>query len=123
MRRGGTGSAGGRSAGGRTGGGRSGGGGPDSARLVALAALAVVALNFPLLLVWDRPASVLGLPLLGVAVFVIWAGLIAALVWVTERAPSPPRARTGVTDASLIPEAPAPVAPPASPTYPPEARR
>ena len=77
MRRGGTGSAGGRSAGGRSGGGRSGGGGPDSARLVALAALAVVALNFPLLLVWDRPASVLGLPLLGVAVFVIWAGLIA----------------------------------------------
>ncbi|SDX16619.1 hypothetical protein [Paracoccus sanguinis] len=122
MRRGGTGSAGGRSAGERTGGGRSGGGGPDSARLVALAALAVVALNFPLLLVWDRPASVLGLPLLGVAVFVIWAGLIAALVWVTERAPSPPRARTGVTDASLMPEAPAPAAP-GTPTTPPEARR
>lgn len=122
MRRGGTGSAGGRSAGGRTGGGRSGGGGPDSARLVALAALAVVALNFPLLLVWDRPASVLGLPLLGVAVFAIWAGLIAALVWVTERAPSPPRARTGVTDASTMPEAPAPAAPD-TPTNPPEARR
>ena len=44
MRRGGTGSAGGRSPGGRVGGGRSGGGGPDSARLVALAALAAVAL-------------------------------------------------------------------------------
>ena len=122
MRRGGTGSAGGRSAGERRGGGRSGGGGPDSARLVALAALAVVALNFPLLLVWDRPASVLGLPLLGVAVFVIWAGLIAALVWVTERAPSPPRARTGVTDASPMPAAPVPVAP-GTPTTPPEARR
>lgn len=122
MRRGGTGSAGGRSAGERRGGGRSGGGGPDSARLVALAALAVVALNFPLLLVWDRPASVLGLPLLGVAVFVIWAGLIAALVWVTERAPSPPRARTGVTDASPMPAASVPVAP-GTPTTPPEARR
>ncbi|WP_036709187.1 hypothetical protein [Paracoccus sanguinis] len=122
MRRGGTGSAGGRSAGGRTGGGRSGGGGPDSARLVALAALAVVALNFPLLLVWDRPVSVLGLPLLGVAVFVIWAGLIAALVWVTERAPSPPRARTGVTDASLMHEASVPAAP-GTPTTLPEARR
>ena len=89
---------------------------------MALAALAVVALNFPLLLVWDRPASVLGLPLLGVAVFVIWAGLIASLIWVTERAPSPPRARTGVTDASLMPEAPAPAAPD-TPTNPPEVRR
>ncbi|WP_231555300.1 hypothetical protein [Paracoccus sanguinis] len=89
---------------------------------MALAALAVVALNFPLLLVWDRPASVMGLPLLGVAVFVIWAGLIAALVWVTERAPSPPRARTGVTDASTMPAASVP-ATPGTPTTPPEAGR
>ena len=97
--------------------------GISAAEQLQICALAVVALNFPLLLVWDRPASVLGLPLLGVAVFVIWAGLIASLIWVTERAPSPPRARTGVTDASLMPEAPAPAAPPASPTIPPEARR
>lgn len=59
--------------------------GPQPARLVALAGAAVVALNFPLLLVWDRDATILGLPVLGVAIFGLWAALIAGLAWVGER--------------------------------------
>ena len=41
--------------------------------------------NFPLLIVWDQAASVLGLPLLPVALFAAWAGLIAALALASER--------------------------------------
>lgn len=66
-------------------GGRSPGGGPRPQGLVALFLVAVVAFNFPLLIVWDRPVTVLGLPLLPVALFAIWGGLIAALAWVSER--------------------------------------
>ena len=36
----------------------------------------MVLFNFPLLIVWDRDATVLGLPLLPVALFAIWAALI-----------------------------------------------
>ncbi|HRO16101.1 MAG TPA: hypothetical protein PLL33_13895 [Paracoccus sp. (in: a-proteobacteria)] len=66
-------------------GARDGGGGPPADRLLALFAAALVALNFPLLLVWDRDATLFGLPLLGVALFVIWAALIAVLAWISER--------------------------------------
>ena len=45
--------------------------------LVALCAAGLALLNFPLLAIWDQPATVFGLPLLPVALFVIWAGLIA----------------------------------------------
>ena len=38
-----------------------------------------------MLIVWDRDATVLGLPLLPVALFVIWAALIGVLAWVSER--------------------------------------
>ena len=34
--------------------------------------------NFPMLIVWDRDATVFGLPLLPVALFAIWAALIGA---------------------------------------------
>ncbi|WP_112873838.1 hypothetical protein [Paracoccus endophyticus] len=61
------------------------GGGPPPERLVALFALALAVLNFPLLLLWDRPVTVLGLPLLGVALFGVWAALIGLLIWVSER--------------------------------------
>ncbi len=58
------------------GGGRSG---PQA--LVALLAAALVLFNFPMLSVWDRDATVLGLPLLPVALFGIWGGLIGLLAW------------------------------------------
>ncbi len=58
---------------------------PKPAVLIALAALGTALWNFPLLMVWDRDATILGLPTLPVALFVIWAGLVAALAWVSER--------------------------------------
>ena len=59
--------------------------GPRAPVLVALCALGVALWNFPLLIVWDLDATVFGLPTLPVALFAIWAGLIAALAWVSER--------------------------------------
>jgi hypothetical protein len=56
-------------------------------RLAGLFALALVLFNFPLLALWDRDATLLGLPLFPLALFVIWALLIAALAWLMERAP------------------------------------
>lgn len=61
------------------------GGRPRGAVLVALCALGALLWNFPLLIVWDREATLFGLPVLPVALFAIWAGLIAALAWVSER--------------------------------------
>ena len=70
-----------------TGGGPRGAGdrGPRAQVLLALFAVGVVAFNFPLLIVWDAPVTVLGLPLLPVALFTIWAALIAALALASER--------------------------------------
>ncbi|MBK6851554.1 MAG: hypothetical protein IPG93_08075 [Burkholderiales bacterium] len=56
-----------------------------SQRLVALFALALMLLNFPLLALWDHDALVLGLPLFPSALFLIWAALIATLAWLLER--------------------------------------
>lgn len=64
---------------------RRAGGGPRPAVLVALAVAGAVLLNFPLLALWDHPVTVLGLPLLPVGVFGVWAGLIALLAVVSER--------------------------------------
>ena len=60
-------------------------GGPRTQVLVALCAAGLALFNFPLLIVWDQAASVLGLPLLPVALFAAWAGLIAALALASER--------------------------------------
>lgn len=56
-------------------------------RLLALFALGLLLLNFPLLALWDRDALVLGVPLFPLALFAIWALLIAALAWLMETAP------------------------------------
>ena len=61
--------------------------GPRPPVLVALAAAGLALFNFPLLIVWDQAATVLGLPLLPVALFLIWAALIAALALAIERGP------------------------------------
>ena len=58
---------------------------PRAAPFIVLFVAAVMLFNFPLLLIWDQPVTVLGLPLLGVALFVIWGGLIVALTLVSER--------------------------------------
>jgi len=56
-------------------------------RLVALFVAAALLLNFPLLALWDRDATVLGLPLFPTALFMLWGALIAALGWLVERLP------------------------------------
>ena len=68
--------------------------GPSTQVLLALFGAGMVPLNFPLLIVFDRDATILGLPLLPVALFTIWALLIGLLAWAIERRPpdrrSPP---------------------------------
>lgn len=59
--------------------------GPRGQVLVALCVAGLVLFNFPLLIVWDQPGTILGLPLLPVALFAIWLGLIAALALASER--------------------------------------
>lgn len=54
-------------------------------RLVALFAGGWALLNFPLLALWDRDATLFGLPLFPAALFAVWAALIGALAWVVER--------------------------------------
>ncbi|OGB30464.1 MAG: hypothetical protein A3F78_14790 [Burkholderiales bacterium RIFCSPLOWO2_12_FULL_61_40] len=56
-----------------------------SQRLVALFCLGWLLLNFPLLGLWDVRATVMGLPLFPVALFLLWAVLIAVLAWLMER--------------------------------------
>ena len=60
--------------------------GLGSQRLVALFAGGWVLFNFPLLGLWDRDATVWGIPLFPAALFLLWGGLIAALAWLMERA-------------------------------------
>ena len=67
-------------------------GGPRRELLLALSGAGLVLFNFPMLIVWDQNLTVLGLPLLPVALFAIWAGLIAALAWASERRPTRPGA-------------------------------
>lgn len=52
---------------------------------VGLWAAAVLLFNFPVVLIWDRDITVGGLPLLPVALFVIWGLLIACLALAVER--------------------------------------
>ncbi len=59
--------------------------GIDAQRLVALFCGGWALLNFPLLALWDRDATVFGLPLLPVSMFAIWALLIALTGWFAER--------------------------------------
>lgn len=59
--------------------------GPSPQLLLALWGAGMILLNFPMLLVFGRDATVLGLPLLPVAIFAVWAALIGVLAWVMER--------------------------------------
>ena len=56
-------------------------------RLAGLFGLALLAFNFPLLALWDRSLTWWGLPLFPLALFVLWALLIAVLAWWMETAP------------------------------------
>ncbi|WP_372526097.1 hypothetical protein [Piscinibacter sp.] len=54
-------------------------------RLLALFFAGALLLNFPLLALWDRDATVLGLPLFPCALFAVWGLLIGLTAWIVER--------------------------------------
>ncbi len=54
-------------------------------RLLALFFAGTALLNFPLLALWDRDATVFGLPLFPCALFAVWALLIGLTAWIVER--------------------------------------
>lgn len=51
--------------------------------LVALFVLGVVLLSWPFLTAVNRPTTVLGVPLLVLYLFAVWAAIIAVLAWLT----------------------------------------
>lgn len=58
----------------------------DAQRLGALFVAGWLLLNFPLLGLFDAPVSLLGMPALWLALFLLWALLIAGTAWLVERA-------------------------------------
>ena len=56
------------------------------ARMVAVAALAVLLFGFPLMALFDVDVRVLGVPLLWAYLFTAWAGVIAVVAWVARDA-------------------------------------
>ncbi len=58
-------------------------------RRVALFVGGWLLFNFPLLGLWDRETTLLGVPLFPAALFLLWGGLIAVLAWLMERPGQP----------------------------------
>ncbi|HZT55496.1 MAG TPA: hypothetical protein VFA35_04670 [Burkholderiaceae bacterium] len=56
-------------------------------RLIVLFVAGWLLLNFPLLALWDRDATVWGLPLFPAALFMLWAVLVVLLGLIAERMP------------------------------------
>ena len=54
-------------------------------RLLAWFVAGLLLFNFPLLALWDSDATLWGLPLFPLAIFLIWGGVIAGLAWLLER--------------------------------------
>ena len=54
-------------------------------RLAALFVVGLLALNFPVMALFDKQVMVAGIPLLYVFLFVTWLLLIAASGWIIER--------------------------------------
>ena len=54
-------------------------------RMIALCMLGCVLFNFPILALFNVPASLLGVPVLYAYIFIAWALLIALMAWVAER--------------------------------------
>jgi hypothetical protein len=54
-------------------------------RLVALAILGCLLFNYPILAVFNRPGSFLGIPVLYAWIFGAWLALIALMAYAVER--------------------------------------
>jgi hypothetical protein len=57
----------------------------DAQRLLALFLGGGLFFNFPLLGLWDRDTTWLGVPLFPAALFMLWLTLIVLTAWLTER--------------------------------------
>ena len=57
-----------------------------SARMVAVAALALLLFNFPLLALFDVGARVLGVPVLWAYLFTAWVVVIGVIAWAAKDA-------------------------------------
>jgi hypothetical protein len=57
----------------------------DAQRLVALFVAGWLLFNFPLLGLWDRAETLLGVPLFPAALFLLWALVITVTAWLMER--------------------------------------
>jgi hypothetical protein len=55
-----------------------------SARMVAVAVLALLLFGFPFMALFDVDVRVLGVPLLWSYLFVAWAAVIALIAWVAR---------------------------------------
>jgi len=53
--------------------------------MIALCMLGCVLFNFPILALFNVPATVFGVPVLYAYIFLAWALLIALMAWVIER--------------------------------------
>lgn len=80
--------------------------GPGAQPLISLWVAGLVLFNFPMLIIFDSDATLLGLPLLTAALFAIWALLIAALAWLMEHGGDDDR---DGGDASVVPRLSAPI--------------
>lgn len=56
-----------------------------SQRLAAVFLMGGILLNYPLLSLFDHGGMVFGIPSLFLYVFLVWAGLIALMIWIIER--------------------------------------
>ncbi|MCK6405992.1 MAG: hypothetical protein L6Q60_08240 [Rhodocyclaceae bacterium] len=54
-------------------------------RLATVFLLGVILFNYPVLALFDKAATVLGLPLIFAYLFAAWAVVILLLVWIVER--------------------------------------
>jgi hypothetical protein len=54
-------------------------------RFVALCMLGMLLFNFPILALFNVPATLLGVPALYAYIFIVWAALIALMALVAER--------------------------------------
>jgi hypothetical protein len=53
-------------------------------RLLAVAGLALVLFNYPVIAVFDKPVLVAGVPLLWAYIFISWALVIALVGWISR---------------------------------------
>ena len=54
-------------------------------KLAALFLLGVVLFNYPILSLFNKATSALGIPVVYVYIFLAWAGVIGAVAWIVER--------------------------------------